>query len=192
MDIDISKILVMQDQLRHTAQVAGMIDFVMGGGFWTEDVLKAYAHSKNLKRACPLMEIIRFPDGHLMVHDGHHRIVAIYLGERDFLRNDEYVFKDWTYEDYLNINFANKWVTTFDPRDHIRIPDIGNFKKTALDLAATDEKAAIEFIEQNKSSYIRPRNVNGVEDLVDKYVTRTAETFAGLGTNDGTYFRAFE
>ena len=188
-NIELCNLTVMQDELRHTAQVAKMVEFVKKGGFWTQEVLRQYAAAHGLNRVCPPMEIIRFPDAHLMVHDGHHRAVSVCLGGRDYIREDEYVFKDWSYEDYLEINFPNRWVTPFDPRTHIRIANIAEFKKTALDLAATDFDAACLFIEENRNEYIKPRKVHGVKDLVQYYLERDEETAVVTKASDAEYFR---
>lgn len=175
-DIKLGELIVMQDSLRHTVQVPGMIEFVRTGGFWTQESLKAFAVQNKLSRVSPVMEIIRFPDKKLMVHDGHHRIVATYLAGRNYLRGNEYVYNDWSYDDYLEINFGNRWVTPFDPRIEIRAADIGVFKKEALELAKSDPDAAIRFILDSKQVYVKPREVHGVTGLVQKYLNRSEET----------------
>lgn len=186
--INLSQLTVMQDSLRHTAQIPEMIDFVKNNGFWTQNTLKHFAEKYKLPRVCPVIEIISFPDGKYMVHDGHHRIVATYLGKRTYVRGDEYVFKFWKYEDYLEVNFANRWVTPFDPRIDIRIPDFGGFKKEVLDLAAVDEQAARDFIAAKKETYIMKRTISSVDDLVQSYLKNVSTITQGF-IDDGKYFR---
>jgi hypothetical protein len=169
MPIKLNELIVMQENLRHTSQIEKMIYFVKNGGFWTEDVLKKYAESVGT-RVCPLMEVVCFPDGKRMIHDGHHRIVSIYLGGRDYLREDEFILKYWDYKDYLNVNIDNRWVTPFDPRTEVRVPDIGEFKKKAIDLFAADPEKAREFIFKNKMSYIKDRNISWVSSLARNYL----------------------
>lgn len=186
-NIELNKLMVMQDRLRHTAQITKMVEFVKNGGFWTQEVLRQFAVDNGLSRVCPVMEVIVLPDEHLMIHDGHHRAVSIWLAGRTYLRGDEYINKYWTFEDYLGVNFKNRWVTPFDPRTQIRIPDIGPFKKAALDLAAVNEDAAREYIEKNKHQYVLDRNVFGIECLVKQYHEKAMDTVThGI---DDKYFR---
>ena len=176
MILELDELTVLQDSLRHTAQVPTMIKYVAEGGFWTQDALRNFAIQQSLPRICPVMEIIRFPDGRLMVHDGHHRAVATKLGGRNFLRGDEYEFKNWSYDDYLLINFENRWVTPFDPRTEIRVPDFGTYKKFVLDLAAKDEAAAIAYIRANKHVYTKVRTVSGISCLTERYLCNLSES----------------
>ena len=162
--------MVMQDDLRHPAQIPEMINFVKQGGFWTQRVLTDYAEKNQLTRICPLKEIIEFPDKKYMTHDGHHRLVSIFLGGRDYIREDEFVIKNWTYEDYLEINFSNNWVTPFDPRIEIRLAEIGKFKKHALDLSKTSVQESIDFIQSNKETYAKKRTVFTVQCLAELYL----------------------
>ena len=168
--IFLENLMVMQDDLRHPAQIPEMIEFVRQGGFWTQDVLANYAKNNQLTRICPLKEIIEFPDKKYMTHDGHHRLVSVYLGGRDYIREDEFVIKNWTYDDYLEINFPNNWVTPFDPRTEIRLAEIGKFKKHALDLSKKSPEEAMNFIASNKSSYAKERNVFTIKCLADLYL----------------------
>lgn len=164
--IELDDLMVMQYGLRNSSQIAAMIDFVQSGGFWTKEALKTYAENNSLSRVCPVIEIAKFPDGKLMVHDGNHRTVSVYLGGREYLREDEYIVKNWSYEDYLEISFENNWVTPFDPRTEIRVADIGIFKKKALEISKEDKEKAIAFILDNKLLYSKPRSVYGIKDLV--------------------------
>jgi hypothetical protein len=141
-----------------------MIEFVKNGGFWTLDILTKFAKEKGIKNP-PLMEIVRFPDDKYMIHDGHHRLVSIYLGGREFIRSDEYVQKEWDYSDYLKINFKNGWVTPFNPIDEIRLPDIYGFKHAAIDLSKVNEAEAIKYILSNKQLYAKPRTISKVSSL---------------------------
>lgn len=160
-------LMVMQSGLRNIDQIEGMIDFVEKGGFWTNEVLKHYALENN-RKVCPLIEIVCFPNNQYMIHDGTHRSVSIYLAGRNYLRFDEYLVKKWTYQNYLEISFENNWVTPFDPRTEIKIADIGEFKKKALEISKISLEESINFIRNNKDLYIVPRTVHFIEDLVRK------------------------
>lgn len=188
--IEIDELTVMQNDLRHTSQIEKMIQYVKDGGFWTQEALREFATQNKLARVCPVIEIVKFPDSRLMIHDGHHRAVATYLGGRDYLRSDEFALKLWTYEDYLDISFKNRWVTPFDPRLEIRVADFLDFKKKALELAATDEEEAKRYILANRSVYTLPRTVSGVTCLASRYIGNNIDIHKEYNDVEVEYFRA--
>ncbi len=128
----LADLLVTHKSVRHWDDVQQMAEFVRRGGFWTLDVLKEYAESIGSKRVSPLIQISQFEDEQFFIHDGHHRSVSTHLGARNYLRDDEYEIKAWTYAEYLEINGELNWVTPFDPRDEVRLPDFASFQKEAL------------------------------------------------------------
>jgi len=69
----------------------GMINFILSGGHWTEESLRAHSG----KDRADLIYISQFEDGMLGIHDGHHRVTASFLAGRNSLREDEYVLKHW-------------------------------------------------------------------------------------------------
>ncbi|RDJ35090.1 MAG: hypothetical protein DWQ19_09655 [Crenarchaeota archaeon] len=175
MSIGLDELTVLQDSLRHFSQMDGMVDFVSRGNFWTQDKLNDFATERGLLR-CPLIEIASFPDGRLMLHDGHHRAVATNLAGRDFFRSSEFVLKHWDYENYLNVNFDNKWVTPLNIKSEIRVADIGDFKKQALDVLANNgEEEAYKFIRENKKLYAKPRTISSIIELTDRYLMDRSE-----------------
>ena len=165
--LDLNKLYVMQDGVRAAEQIPGMIEFVKKGGVWTLQNLQHYANQHSLKPS-PIMEISLFPDGKLMIHDGHHRAIATYLGGRTFLYPSEFWIRNWTYEDYTGINFAARWVTPFDPRTDLRSAEIYGFKSKAMKLFETaGEKTALDFIRSHM--FTKPRDVYFVPEMVEKY-----------------------
>lgn len=169
-DILIDELMIMQHNLRNFDQIHDMIDYIAKGGFWTKESLAEFAVKLHHERVCPLMEIVFFPDGKKMVHDGHHRLVSTYLGGRKYIRGDEYVMKMWKYDDYLHINFDNRWVTPFDPRTHVRVADIGNFKKIALELSKIDPAEAEIYIRARQNTYVETRKWSSVANLAQTYL----------------------
>ncbi len=155
---------IMHDEIRHVHQVVEMARLVRAGLFWTRDVLRAYADAHGIPVA-PLIAIARFPDGWMMVRDGHHRCLATYLGGRAYLRHDEYRIEAYTYEMYAEINFKAGFVTPFDPRTEVRLPDFGSFRQEALRLYARSSEAAVKFIRQNKFRYARPRKYYSLSQM---------------------------
>jgi hypothetical protein len=154
----------MHDEIRHMQQVVEMARLVRAGLFWTNDVLRAYADAHDMPVA-PLIAIARFPDGWMMIRDGHHRCLATYLGGRAYLMHDEYRIEVYTYEMYAEINFVARFVTPFDPRTEVRIPDFGSFREEALHLYARSPEAAVKFIRQNKVRYARPRKYYSLSQM---------------------------
>ena len=154
--LDLDTLGIMHDEIRHRHQVVEMARLVRTGLCWNRDVLRAYADAHG-RPVAPLIAIAHFPDGWLMIRDGHHRCLATYIGGRAYLRHDEYNIQEYTYEMYAEINFAAGFVTPFDPRTEVRIPDFGSFRQEVLHLYARSPEAAVEFIRQNKFRYARPR-----------------------------------
>jgi hypothetical protein len=71
---------IMHDEIRHKHQVVEMSWLVRDGLFWTRDVLRV--HADNHHTPVPrLIAIAHFPDGRLMIRDGHHRCLATYLNQ---------------------------------------------------------------------------------------------------------------
>jgi len=158
----------MHDEMRHKHQVVEMSWRVRDGLFWTHDVLRAYADKHNTQ-VRPLIAIARFPDGRLLIRDGHHRCLATYIGDRSYLRHDEYRLEEYTYEMYAEINFEAWFITPFDPRTEVRVSDFTEFRQEVFRLYARNPTEAITFIRQNKSRYARPRRYNTLAQLAEHW-----------------------
>jgi hypothetical protein len=157
---------VMHDEIRHKHQVVEMSWLVRDGLFWTRDVLRAHA-DKHYIPVPHLIAIARFPDGRMMIRDGHHRCLATYIGDRAYLRHDEYVVETYTYEMYAEINFEAGFVTPFDPRTEVRVPDFTAFRQEVFRLYAHNPDEAVAFIRQNKSRYARPHMRSNLAQLAE-------------------------
>jgi len=108
--------------------------------------------------------LTEFEDGSVYIHDGHHRAFAcVIAGKTHFLEN-EYFIKKWTYQDYIDINREQNWVTPFDPRTHLRIGNFFDFKNTALSL--TDEE-----VRANLHKYTTNKCFDGVANLCIKHTS---------------------
>jgi hypothetical protein len=163
----LSKIWVMQNELRYYDSIKSMVDYVRGGGIWHQESMDEYALQSNTK-ASGLIQLVEFPDGKIMLHDGHHRGVTTHLGLREKLHDNEFQITKWTYDAYLEINFKNKWVTPFDPRTHIRVADIYKFKRKILNIADLDEALAAYTIKQSFNVYCVSRTIDFVPDLAKR------------------------
>lgn len=162
--IALSDLYVMHAELRHMEAIEPMAEFVRSGGFWTTQILDQYALDKGLSRSSPLIQIPRFEDGKHFIHDGHHRVVSVFVGGRNYLRDDEYVEYDFQYNKYLecgNGAFQNGFFTPFDPRTELRLSDFREFKEKALQMfgdPATSEETLCQWIHDNAHRYRQSRN----------------------------------
>jgi hypothetical protein len=172
---------IMHDEIRHKHQVVTMSWLVRDGLFWTRDVLRAHA-DKHHTPVPRLIAIAHFPDGRMMIRDGHHRCLATYLGGRSCLRHDEYIVETYTYEMYAEINFEAGFVTPFDPRTEVRVPDFTAFRQEVFRLYAHNPEAAVAFIRQNKSRYARSHTRSNLAQLAE-HVRQSAIT-EGIARGD--------
>ncbi len=171
----------MHDEIRHKQQVVEMAWLVRDGLFWTRDALRAHADKHNAPVSHPIA-IARFPDGRMMIRDGHHRCLATYIGGRAYLRHDEYRLEEYTYEMYAEINFEVGFVTPFDPRTEVRVPDLTEFRQEVFRLYARNPEEAVAFIRQNKSRYARLHRCNTLAQLAEHL--RQSAIAEGLARGD--------
>ena len=157
---------IMHDEIRHKHQVVEMSWLVRDGLFWTRDVLRTHADKHNAPVPHPIA-IACFPDGRMMIRDGHHRCLATYIGGRAYLRHDEYSLEAYTYEMYAEINFEAGFVTPFDPRTEVRVPDFTAFRQEVFQRYAHSPEEAIAFVRQNKSRYARPHTRNTLAQMAE-------------------------
>ena len=111
--------------------------------------------------------IFAFEDGKYYLHDGHHRVAAIYMSGRDFLDVGEYVVIQSTYSAVASILFDKSFVTPYDPRTEMRLANFGAFKQHAMALFNKgDTKEATSYVIRNKHLYATKRTIHTVEQLV--------------------------
>jgi ParB-like nuclease domain len=142
--MDIATLWVMQEELRHP--IAPLIDTIKDGV-----VIEP-------------LDVVEFEDGVRMIHNGHHRAVAAYLAGRTTLNPVEYNLHSRTYERYMFPMYDIGYVTPFDPRIEVRIPDFMWIKQDIL-LAIAESRldAAVEMIQAKK--FARPRKIKTVAEL---------------------------
>jgi len=162
----IDTLIVTQHRLRYIDHVPSMIKFIEGGGVWTKDVLEKYAAIHHPGKVSPLIQISRFEDGLEYIHDGHHRILTMYLGGRHHLHPEEFEVTEWTYSQYLEINLKAGWFTPYDPRTHCRKADLALYKiavKSVLDVLG--EEMATQQIRNSIFRYAEPRVFRSVKEM---------------------------
>lgn len=150
--------------LRHIGQVVNMVKFVRQGGAFSFAELQKFATDHD-KKANDLIQIRRFEDGKIFIHDGHHRCLSIWLAGREHLLEEEYQISDWLYSQYGEINLQVGYVTPYDPQQETRFADFGPFKIEANKLAETSVEKAIDFIKGNRNKYCEPRTCWHIKDL---------------------------
>ena len=165
MNIRLIDLNVMQESLRHWEDIQDMSYFVSNGGKWTKDFLENYSLKINSKNSS-LIVISVFEDGKKYIHDGLHRCVATYLGGRDFLFEEEYIIKEWKYEDYTDFAPENEWYTPFDPRTHLRIANLSDFKEKVKKLCEQSQKDALDWISSNSFAYKHLRQFSTLEEFI--------------------------
>jgi len=149
----INDLQITQDGLR-TYDLAEMVAFVKSGGIFTQKVLDDY----NSCSGNNLIMLNRFEDGRFFLHDGHHRVAAIWLAGRDFIYPEELGgFTDYVYARYGRPNFDRGWYTPFDPRTQVRIPDFFDFKEEVRRMAVEDPARAVSYIMGHRDRYTVPR-----------------------------------
>jgi hypothetical protein len=68
---------------------------------------------------------------------------------------------------YAEINFEKGFVTPFDPRTEVRVPDFTAFRQEVFRLYARNPEEAIAFIRQNKARYARPHRRSNLTQLAE-------------------------
>lgn len=164
----IDQLMVTHNHLRHKENLHEMVQYVANGGLWTAEFLKKFSESKGLSRVSPLIQLSRFEDGVVYLHDGHHRAVSTFLAGRYTLDPAEYQITEWTYPEYLEISHANGWYTPFDPRIHTRTPDFAKFKKQAKEKFLIDPIEAEKWILDNQNLYREPRKYKFVSEFAEE------------------------
>lgn len=162
--ISIDDLVVTQSGFRNEDQIQGMIDFVAKGGTFDHASLSLHSDGKDVR----LINIARFENGRLFIHDGHHRIAAIYLGGRKYITDKEFKIQDWKYSDYTDINFKVGWVTPYDPRIEVRLPDYQIFKMKVQWSLGNSESYARYIINESRvlQAYCKPRTVLTIQDVL--------------------------
>jgi hypothetical protein len=164
--LSLNQLVVTQNRLRNTSQLERMKEFAWRCGRFTHDALLAYAVARGIK-VSPLIHIARIvDDGSLLVHDGHHRTVAVWRGGRRFLDPEEYIIAEYTYQQYIDVNFDRGWYTPFDPRTECRLPDFKEFKESVRRLHYLNmPNVAGSYVRARPQAYKEARRITTIEQL---------------------------
>ncbi len=172
MDLAISELIVIQNGLRNHKQVARMVEFVKAGGKFTFDARLAQhlLADPNRQSLPPPIHIAVMSDDRLVLHDGHHRAVAMFLGGRMHIEESEYEYGHYSYEDYATPHPEKGWFTPFNIGVEVRKPDFSWFKSNAQKIYERNGlPMLLEFIATDYESYLEPRQIWTVEQLAQVY-----------------------
>lgn len=161
----IERLTVLHEQIRDPARMRVMVPCARSGGYWTSGAMHLAPGAP--KEWLPIY-IARFPDGLLLLHDGHHRVLATYLAGRNWLHAKGYEVNERTYDDFLNPNLRTGWNTPLDPRTECRLADFWQFREEVRSLATADPEAALVFIQRNRSRYACRRTITRVSELAQR------------------------
>jgi hypothetical protein len=161
--MNINNLIPTQCKLRLPLQIPPMIRLVKQGGIYDRETLTAFDPCSMSR----LISLAETEDGKYYVMDGHHRIHSIFKAGRKELDITEYNLHKVTYAWFLELNPAGGWYTPFDPRTHVRLPDLTKFKRKASDLwAISKEISMIEFlVKTNFDEYATRRKCKHIRDL---------------------------
>lgn len=164
--IYIKDLTITQHNIRSYSHLHSMVDFARNGGFFTQDIIDNYVF-RNLNHSKQrLIQISKFEDGRMYITDGHHRALAIYLsGNRDFIDSPEYDLNTWRYEHFKEINPESGWVTPFDPRVEVRLPELSVFRGEIKAKENNYEK--IKYIVNSERLFKETRMIWSVSELAD-------------------------
>lgn len=163
-NLKIHTLSVMQEGFRNEPQMTDMVRFISCGGVFDVDSLNAFSNGTDIRP----ISISIFEDGRHYIHDGHHRVAAIYLGGRDFLHQSEYTVRRWIYSEYAESNIENGWITPMDPRHQVRANDYTEFKKKIKEIVKYSKKDVDFVIHANRDSYLLPRRSLTIQDMLSR------------------------
>lgn len=164
MSILLERLIVTQNGLRNISQLGAMTSYISAGGKFTHESLLTFAHCKNLSVA-PLIHIARV-DYKYYIHDGHHRILALFRAGRNYLKSDEYEVADYTHSEYAELGLARGWYTPFDLINECRLPNFKDYKTHIRELVNSglgDHAAAYSVAAA--SLYKEPRRVVLIDEF---------------------------
>lgn len=163
--IPLAQLWVTQNGLRKLEQLTPMVEFLKRGGSFTKDALLAFRVATWLPGTGKLVHIAELPDRRWYIHDGHHRMVAMWLAGRNCIHKDEYELVNYSYRDYSTPNFKKQWYTPFNLISECRVADLTVFR---LGLAALDnDEDRLRYINTNAWQFKAPRQFQKLQEMAE-------------------------
>jgi hypothetical protein len=150
-ELDPAGLRVLQSGLRlPLADLRNMWDYVYYGHYFDQGALKVH----NPTHAGLIVITEMQSDGRRYVRDGLHRVCMLCASRRAIAPMEYVMETGLDYDDFNAINVAHNWVTPFDPKTEVRLPDFRAFKQEVL-AQPTGQVAA--FISGNRHRYCTRR-----------------------------------
>lgn len=167
--MNLADLHVTQHELRNLDQIPQMVEFVQNGGVFTLEEITRHNDGDT-----SLISLTRFEDGRVFVHNGHHRVAAVWLAGREKLNSFEYLILEKKYSDYLEPNYLRPdgrwlgWVTPFDPRLEVRVAEFGDFKRRVKEIFDGEgEPHATCYVLANQGLYKAAKRFDTVPQLAN-------------------------
>eukprot|EP01114_Cavostelium_apophysatum_P020652 TRINITY_DN6981_c0_g1_i1.p1 TRINITY_DN6981_c0_g1~~TRINITY_DN6981_c0_g1_i1.p1 ORF type:complete len:253 (-),score=38.49 TRINITY_DN6981_c0_g1_i1:34-738(-) len=174
----LSELIVTQHGFRsqNREKLQQMINYVAKGGLFDDQELRRYKKEKH--KETDRITLAKFerteqtiPHCCTYIWDGHHRVLAMYLGGRNYIDPSEYrIITNFRYDLTAKKHLSSGFVTPFDPREEVRLPGFYDFKKEALEEIRRhnwSESEIDEYLEKNASRYKRKREFSTIGEMAD-------------------------
>lgn len=127
---------------------------------------KHSVHKNAFNNPRETLQIIRIKKKNdVFINNGHHRLVAAH-NLWGYIPDDHLEIKEYTLEDFLEINTKVGWVTPYNPYTHCRKREFWSYKKEVLDLSKYMSTEELDkFINSHKYLYLEDRRVYNLGDL---------------------------
>ena len=102
--IELSELIHTQEALRKPEIIPELIRFIEAGGFF---------HSTKRRERIQL-SLCTAKGRKIYIHNGHHRLLALYLSGHRELQESERILIDWNYDKYMEFSPETGFVAIFD------------------------------------------------------------------------------
>jgi hypothetical protein len=159
--------VVTQNELRRPDQIDEMVQFVVDGGIYDVGARLGHARSNHHDHVAAIALSI-LEGGTIYIHDGHHRLVSMMLAGRSAMFFSEFMYRAFTYNDYLDYAPERGWYTPFDLRTECRLPDFFAMRQQVVEAERTSG-AGLALARANRRRYAEPRRVLTLAELAERY-----------------------
>eukprot|EP01094_Clydonella_sp_ATCC50884_P007414 TRINITY_DN16593_c0_g1_i1.p2 TRINITY_DN16593_c0_g1~~TRINITY_DN16593_c0_g1_i1.p2 ORF type:complete len:231 (+),score=71.94 TRINITY_DN16593_c0_g1_i1:82-693(+) len=158
--IPIDRLVVTQSSVREPSLLPPMVEFVRGGGVFEGERGEKWGG---------LVVLVRFvDDGRTYVFDGHHRVVACWLGRPDrcLLRREVLLVDGQSFATNRSIVWERGLVYPYEVQSEVRLPEYFAYRARVFELQREEGTAAAEeYIRASKHLYATARRFERVHDL---------------------------
>jgi|15BtaG_2_1085339.scaffolds.fasta_scaffold00003_78 hypothetical protein len=150
--LTVDDILVTQSGLRNPKNLASMYKYLTSGKQFHRPV------------------IYHMDDGKYYIHNGHHRLTAMYFAGFFQVDNTMVNIIDFQVSKFQEINHDVGWVTPYNIQTHVRLPNLSSWKKTVEYMKKVYTlKEVNRIIEVSGHFYSIPRKIHSIVDFARNY-----------------------